>query len=112
MVKHYNVKTLYRCGKVNVLADFLSRPPDANFATYDKEERGSIHNENDRDTISVNDGSLIEHQDFEQVQYPHQLNRIDLQCILEYPTQSEILPPNIPSSGQPEKLKSFIINST
>lgn len=70
--EHYYVKIIYRKGKANVLADYLSRPPDRiyqNFPAKEDEEEG---NEN---SSLTSDNNL----ELGKIKFPHQLNRIDLQ---------------------------------
>ncbi|KAI1007598.1 hypothetical protein K3495_g626 [Podosphaera aphanis] len=82
-IEHFNIKIIYRPDKANVLADYLSRPYDSEFPTI---ERGRNAVEDDGDfLVSLGDDSRrTETSEMEEVRHPHQLNRIDLQCIFEY----------------------------
>lgn len=84
-IEHYGVRILYRSGKANVMADYLSRPPsdeavepaflvilESSFPG--EEEEGSVDNGDQRDDGDQRD----------TVEHPHQLNRTDLQAIFEH----------------------------
>lgn len=77
-IEHYNVRIVYRKGKANVLADFLSRPPISVFPV--DEEDG------------IGDDQPL---DLENIELPEQLNRVDLQCIFEYFSLGQQLPSKI-----------------
>ncbi|KAI0992919.1 hypothetical protein K3495_g15265, partial [Podosphaera aphanis] len=84
-IEHYGVKIIYRPGKANVLADYLSRPtvdPDLS-STFPAIESGYPDTEI-FDTINNSNIPLIEH--------PHQLNRLDLQSIFEFLQLGTALP--------------------
>ncbi|POS82548.1 hypothetical protein EPUL_005935, partial [Erysiphe pulchra] len=89
-IEHYGIRILYRKGKANVLADYLSRPPqNASIETTNAfpVEKG----ERDENLLHQTDTE----SQLEQVKYPEQLNRIDLQCIFEFLKQEEDLPFNL-----------------
>lgn len=83
------MRILYRRGKANVLADYLSRPtndtniaPDV-FPTQEQEERPPVASTEDIDT--------------EQIIRPEQLNRADLQGIFEFLDHNQELATNLKS---------------
>ncbi|KAI0992367.1 hypothetical protein K3495_g15819, partial [Podosphaera aphanis] len=86
-IEHYGVRILYRKGKANVLADYLSRPPEKAFPSEENDNNSlkSLNkHSNDLETpISVH------------ITQPEQLNRIDLQAIFEFLSQNQTLPPNL-----------------
>ncbi|KAI1006983.1 hypothetical protein K3495_g1237 [Podosphaera aphanis] len=83
-IEHYNIRILYRPGKANVLADYLSRPTEDAFPILTEDYLADTMN--DRDTVEIPG---------EKIKYPHQLNRIDLQCIFEFLVLGHVLPPKI-----------------
>lgn len=87
-IEHYNVKIIYRKGKATVLADYLSRPPDHTYQNFPAKEDEEEGNEN---SSLTSDNNL----ELEKIKFPHQLNRIDLQCIFEFLSQNENLPDNL-----------------
>ncbi|KAI1001936.1 hypothetical protein K3495_g6263 [Podosphaera aphanis] len=90
-IVHYGVKIVYRPGKANVLADYLSRPSINSqiFSSYNTEELESANHNN---TIPNNTFTI---------QFPHQLNRIDLQSIFEHLS----LGTDLPTSIKPDWIK-------
>ncbi|KAI0999844.1 hypothetical protein K3495_g8354, partial [Podosphaera aphanis] len=94
-IEHYGVRILYRQGKANVLADYLSRPPEKNFNSEEIE-----HPENENTNVNSNSFShpnitqpnLTSDEKNNVIKYPDLLNRIDLQCIFEYLTLKQPLP--------------------
>lgn len=84
-IEHYGVRIIYRKGNANVLADYLSRPPDLVFSIEEREM--DINNQQQMD--------LYPEEDLEKIQNPEQLNRINLQCIFEFLTQNRALPSNL-----------------
>jgi hypothetical protein len=71
-MEHFGARVLYRSGKANVLADYLSRPPENAHAADENEK-----------------------QKQKQIKRPEQLNRVNLQAIYEHFAISEPLPPII-----------------
>ncbi|KAI1004419.1 hypothetical protein K3495_g3793 [Podosphaera aphanis] len=94
-IEHYNVRILFRPGKANVLADFLSRPVASVFPLLEEEGRDTGTGE-PIDESHASSGP--EMADITQVKFPYQLNRIDLQCILEFLTLRQPLPSKITES--------------
>ncbi|KAI0996082.1 hypothetical protein K3495_g12100, partial [Podosphaera aphanis] len=93
-IEHYNIKIIYRPGKANVLADYLSRPCDSEFPIIER-GRNAVEDEGD-DLVSLGDDSRrTETSELEEVRHPHQLNRIDLQCIFECLSVGQALPQKI-----------------
>ena len=81
-IEHYGMRIIYRSGKLNVMADYLSRPPeDISETTFPVlgEEEG------EGDDLSQND----------TIKDPWQLNRLDLQAIAEHLSHGEALPARI-----------------
>jgi hypothetical protein len=70
-MEHFGARVLYRPGKANVLADYLSKPPEAAYAA----------------------GENGKGQTFEKVIRLKQLNRLDLQAIYEHIAYDKPLPP-------------------
>lgn len=66
-IEHYGVRLLYRPGKANVLADYLSRPPE------EKE-------------------TSLPGTEIRTVRHPHELSRYDLQAVFEYLHHNAPLP--------------------
>lgn len=94
-IEHYGVRIVYRPGKANVLADYLSRPPsdeavEPAYPVQDEEEEGAL------------DSSM------EQIQHPHQLNRLDLQAIYEFLTHDSPLPRAIDPAWT---MKHFVVDN-
>ncbi|KAI0993586.1 hypothetical protein K3495_g14598, partial [Podosphaera aphanis] len=93
-IEHYNIKIIYRPGKANVLADYLSRPCNSEFPIIER-GRNAVEDEGD-DLVSLGDDSRrTETSELEEVRHPHQLNRIDLQCIFEHLSVGQTLPQKI-----------------
>lgn len=78
-IEHYGIRILYRPGKTNVLADYLSRPPTD---TVFESSLPAVEREEGRDLP-------------EQIRYPHELNRVDLQAVFEHLQAGADLPPAI-----------------
>ncbi|KAI0994514.1 hypothetical protein K3495_g13668, partial [Podosphaera aphanis] len=93
-IEHYNIRILYRPGKANLLADFLSRPSEASFPISEEEGRVAELEENNEINLG-DDSDRSEMTELPEVKYPYQLNRIDLQCTLEHLTLHQPLPPKI-----------------
>ena len=87
-IKHYRILIIYRKGKANKLADYLSRPPNSiNNNTNDKDNDNLIESTNlfPIEEEEVDDPYPTEDEpELKQVEYPEQLKRIDLQCIFEF----------------------------
>ncbi|KAI0998222.1 hypothetical protein K3495_g9972 [Podosphaera aphanis] len=79
-IEHYGIRILYRKGKANLLADYLSRPQTTVSTTnfFSGEEEGDS-----------------EPPELPPVKSPEQLNRIDLQCIFEFLSEKQELPSNL-----------------
>ncbi|KAI0995043.1 hypothetical protein K3495_g13137 [Podosphaera aphanis] len=76
-LEHYGIRIVYRPGKANVLADYLSRPSDSIFVNAQQQHVDP----------------LAATTDF--VTNPDHLNRIDLQAIYEYFSLGHSLPPKL-----------------
>ncbi|KAI0994343.1 hypothetical protein K3495_g13839 [Podosphaera aphanis] len=92
-IEHYGVCILYRQGKANVLADYLSRPPDKIFNSeeiQDPETENTVINSLSNSSKTL--PNLPSDENNKDIKYPDLLNRIDLQCIFEYLTLKRPLP--------------------
>jgi hypothetical protein len=69
-IKHFGARVLYRPGKANMLADYLSKSPEAAYAAGENGKR----------------------QTPEKIIRPKQLNRLNLQAIYEHIAYDELLP--------------------
>ncbi|KAI1004357.1 hypothetical protein K3495_g3855 [Podosphaera aphanis] len=78
-LEHYGVRIIYRQGKANVLADYLSRPP----------ETANVTGEEAHDHLNGTNSPNV------PIKRPEELNRIDLQSIFEFLSQGSSLPPRI-----------------
>lgn len=86
-IEHYGIRIQFRPGKANLIADYLSRPPETDYiepvypVLRDDEEEG--------------DQPIPPLDPAEKILYPHQLNRLDLQAIFEFLLHNSALPPAI-----------------
>ncbi|KAI0993835.1 hypothetical protein K3495_g14349, partial [Podosphaera aphanis] len=78
-LEHYGVRIIYRQGKANVLADYLSRPP----------ETANVTGEEAHDHLNSTNSPDV------PIKRPEELNRNDLQSIFEFLSQGSSLPPRI-----------------
>ncbi|KAI1003154.1 hypothetical protein K3495_g5051 [Podosphaera aphanis] len=90
-IKHYGVRILYRQGKANVLANYLSRPPNKIFNSEEIQDPESDNTCTVINSLSLSNSSktqpnLPSDENNKDIKYPDHLNRIDLQCIFEYLT--------------------------
>jgi hypothetical protein len=78
-IKHYEIPIIYRSGKANMLADYLSRSPEAAHPAteFDEEKKPTATAKPLR---------------------PEQLNRLNLQAIYKHLFRATPLPPNLDAS--------------
>jgi len=84
-IQHYGIRILYRAGKANVLADYLSRPPT------DVAIEPAFPADIALPAQSADEGR----GGGREIKHAHELNRLDLQAIFEYLHQDAALPPAI-----------------
>lgn len=102
-IEHFGIRIIYRRGKANVLADFLSRPNDEAFPSEEnrsteenlEREYENIQSQNNIEEDGNDDSDRAEMPELPVVENPDQLNRIDLKCIFEFFTQQQELPQNM-----------------
>ena len=80
-IEHYGMRIIYRSGKLNVMADYLFRPPEDIWKTTFP----VLKEEGEGDDLSQNN----------TIKDPWQLNRLDLQAIAEHLSHGEALPARI-----------------
>jgi hypothetical protein len=78
-IEHYGIRIIYKSGKANILADYLSRSPEAAYpATKSNEKK-----------MPMATAKPLR---------PEQLNRLNLQAICEHLLKVTPLPPNLDAS--------------
>jgi hypothetical protein len=82
-IEHYGIRIIYRSGKANVLADYLSRPPEIAHPAEEGEEQPDAENPANPAVANM------------LVKRLEQLTRINLQVIYEFLAIDELLPPII-----------------
>jgi hypothetical protein len=80
-IEHYGIRIIYRPGKANVLADYLSQPSETAHSAEEGEEQPDAENPANPAIANM------------LVKRPKQLTRIDLQAIYEFLATGEPLPP-------------------
>ena len=91
-IEHYCIKIIFRKGKANVLADYLSRPSQD---SPSNQSNAFPSREEDANISTHSLPSTNNQSDIEIIKYAEQLNRIDLQCIFEFLVEKQDLPPNL-----------------
>jgi hypothetical protein len=83
IIEYYGIRIIYRFGKANMLADYLSRSPETAYSAEEGEKQPDAENPANPAVANM------------LVKQPKQLTRINLQAIYEFLATGELLPPII-----------------
>ncbi|KAI0997921.1 hypothetical protein K3495_g10268 [Podosphaera aphanis] len=90
IIEHYGINIVFRQDKANVLADYLSRPPDSSLSVAKRNNYWDA-------VLGSSPAPADNSQRIPIVSRVDTLSRVDLQAIFEFPSSSEPLPTRLDS---------------